>query len=214
MTRELQPKENLLNILTNSICDVGCWNWWTQALPDLFQIEFGGIQLYFPSDDILLPPSSSIAIQFKGPKSISFLTKKNDNKINNELWYNLLANDKIGPFTCSHDQFTFTSDILISEILNEAKSTETIHGYKPNHNQFINEKFKLAFWAGEYGLAISCDEIRLLSQKGIIELNMIQTLNTEWWNYWKRYWELRHTKDALPKDYACEATIPLQDSKQ
>jgi len=41
----------ILDILSNVICDVGYWNWWTTKLPTVIQIEFGGTQLYFPPAD-------------------------------------------------------------------------------------------------------------------------------------------------------------------
>ena len=34
------------------------------------------------------------------------------------------------------------------------------------------------------------------------------------WDYWRVYWERRDRKDPLPKDYACEVTIPVASKKQ
>ena len=37
----------------------------------------------------------------------------------------------------------------------------------------------------------------------------IEPLSRKWWEYWKDYWCLRGTRDASPKDFACEVTIPV-----
>ena len=34
-------------------------------------------------------------------------------------------------------------------------------------------------------------------------------MSARWWDYWHEYWEKRDTDRALPKDVACEITIPL-----
>jgi hypothetical protein len=196
-----------LNILVNAICDVGCWTWWTTDLPTVIQIEFGGTQLYFPPTNNSEPPNSQIAIQFRNPKSISFLTRQETQ----QNWFDDLYNDKIEPPTCSQDYFTFSDDKLMTEIINEASNITTIHGYSPKDKMFLTEKYKLTFWADNYGFAVAADEIRIFSQTGRIELNQIPKLNTEWWTYWKTYWDLRNTKNALPKDFSCEVTIPMKN---
>jgi hypothetical protein len=68
-------EEQILDILSNAICDVGYWSWWTTNLPTVIQVEFGGTQLYFSPAANSQPPSTQIAIQFRNPKSISFLTR-------------------------------------------------------------------------------------------------------------------------------------------
>jgi hypothetical protein len=37
-----------LAVLANAISDVGYWSWWARERPDMFQLKFGGTQLYFP----------------------------------------------------------------------------------------------------------------------------------------------------------------------
>lgn len=197
----------ILDILTTAISDVGYWSWWTTDLPTVIQIEFGGTLLYFPPDDNSKPPNSQIAIQFKNPKSISFLTRQETH----QNWFDDLHNDKLEPPTLSWDYFTFTDNKLQTEIINEAKSIETIHGYSPKDEIFLTENYKLAFWAGDYGFAVSSDEIKIVSQTGQIELDQIPKLHSDWWAYWKRYYKVINTKNALPKDYACEVTIPMKN---
>jgi hypothetical protein len=113
--------------------------------------------------------------------------------------------------TCSYEEFTFTDTSLMTAIINEAKTIKTIHGYSPTDNLFQTEKYKLVFWAGDYGFAVASDEIKLLTKDGQIELGQIPSVHAQWWTYWRKYWDLINTKDALPKDYACEVTIPLKN---
>jgi hypothetical protein len=200
----------ILDILSNAICDVGYWSWWTTDLPAIIQIEFGGTQLYFPPADNSQPPLTQIAIQFRNPKSISFLTRR-EIESDNQNWFNDLHDDKMEAPTCSYDFFTFTDNLLMTEIINEAKTIKTIHGYSPTDNLFQSEKYKLVFWAGDYGFAVSSDEIKLLTKHGKVELEQIPTVHSEWWTYWKKYHDLKDTKNALPKDYACEVTIPIKN---
>lgn len=208
---ETLTETQMLDILSNAICDVGYWSWWVTDLPTVVQIEFGGPLLYFPASDSSQPPNSQIAIQFRNPKSISFLTRK-ELTSDDEYWFDELHNDKMEPPTCSHGEFTFTDYALMTKIINEAKTIKTIHGYSPIDNLFQSEKYKLVFWAGDYGFAVSADEIKLLTKDGDVELNQIPSLHSQWWTYWRKYWDLINTENALPKDYACEVTIPLKNN--
>lgn len=45
--------------------------------------------------------------------------------------------------------------------------------------------------------------------KGFLIAKDIEPLSRKWWKYWRNYWRLRGTKDALLKDWACEVTIPV-----
>ncbi len=202
-------ENQLLDLLSSAICDVGYWSWWTADLPTVIQIEFGGTQLYFSQPDSSLPPLTQIAIQFRNPKSISFITRQEIQ--GDPKWFDELHNDKMEAPTCSYENFTFTDDHLITKILNEVKTINTIHGYSPKDKLFVTEKYKLVFMAGDYGFTVSADEIRLLTKDGKIELDQIPDFRSKWWTYWKKYHELRNTKNALPKDYACEVTIPMKN---
>lgn len=200
----------VLDILGDAISDVGYWNWWAADLPGIMQLEFGGTQLYFPPTDPSTPPSTRIAIQFRHPTSISFLSRKQDNNANVN-WFDDLHQDKMEGPTCSHGEFIFTDQARMKTLLDEAKTIQTIHGYSPRDGLFRDENYKLVFWAGDYGCAVSSLEIKLLTKNGEIKLDEIPRVNSQWWDYWDRYWKLKSTKDALPIDYACEVTIPLKN---
>jgi len=68
-----------------------------------------------------------------------------------------------------------------------------------------------AFWSGPVGLYVIAQSMTVWSHHGPIPFDAIQPMAHQWWKYWREYWDKKHTDKALPKDYACEATIPLAD---
>lgn len=195
-----------LETLASAISDVGYWTWWVSDLPAIFQLEFGGTQLYFPQADGS-KPASQVALQFQNPLSISFLTKQFDSE-DGENWFEELHHDRLSPPTCNYDQFTLTDTALMASLLQQANHIYTLHGYAPSDVKFMSAPFKIVFWAGNYGCAVSAENLKLLSANGKVELEQIPQLHGDWWEYWQRYWAVRETDSALPKDYACEVTIP------
>ncbi len=202
-----------LNILADAICDVGYWSWWASTdFSKSIQIEFGGTQLIIPFSENEEPFSAQIAIQFKNPKSIAFLAKEKL-KENEIKWFDDLHNDKIEPLTCSYENFTFVDDSLMKEIIGIAKTINVVQGYSPLNDKFYSEKYKLVFLTGcdDYGFAVASEEIKFMTRHGVFDIQDISKFNSAWWKYWNEYWNLRGTKKALKKDYACEATIPIKD---
>lgn len=68
----------------------------------------------------------------------------------------------------------------------------------------------LAFWAGNVGLAVCGDKMQVLSHRGRIEIEDIIAKNTEWWEYWRHYWNQIDSDHPLPEDSLCEITIPAE----
>ena len=200
-----------LEVLENAICDIGWWSWWTAELPNILQIEFGGTQLYFEKTQNENPPNNQIAIQFINPKSISFLSR-NNNQIE-ENWAEKLQNDKLELPSCDYEKFSFANKNLMKSIIDEAETINTIYGNSPKDISFYTEKYKLVFWAQNYGIAVNAEEIKLMSHNGKIELEDIREINNSWWKYWKKYWSLKYSKNPLPKDNLCEITIPTEKFK-
>jgi hypothetical protein len=206
----LSEDSSNLQILGNAICDIGWWSWWTAELPKVVQIEFGGTQLFFQPNVDGNPPNNQIAIQFINPKSISFLSRSKELI---ENWPKLLETDKLELPSCDYENFTFIDENVMKNIIDEALIVNTIHGYSPKETAFYKEKYKLVFWAQDYGFAVNAEELKLMSHKGKIELDDIPEINNCWWNYWKKYWSLRDTESPLPKDNLCEITIPAEKFK-
>jgi len=59
-------------------------------------------------------------------------------------------------------------------------------------------------------MRIEAAELRLFLMSGEIQLSNVALLHSDWWSYWKEYWKKLDTTEALPKDYACEVTIPIK----
>ncbi len=50
----------------------------------------------------------------------------------------------------------------------------------------------------------------VVAQPGELDPDQIVTAAGDWWEYWREYWRRRETDAPLPKDYACEVTIPIK----
>lgn len=197
-----------LALLADAISDIGYWSWWTEALPDAFQLEFGGTQLYFPPMSADKPPQTQIALQFQQPTSVSFLSRRESAE--DFAWSQLLHEDQLEAPGCSHGQFGFGDADFLQSLLEQATHYKVVHGYAPTTAAFLHEPYQLIFWCGDYGLAIAAQSLRFLTHQGDVTLDQLTDANRQWWDYWRSYWDKRNTPAALPKDYACEVTIPLK----
>ena len=194
-----------LAILEDAIADVGYWRWWAEGLPTVFQVEFGGVQLWNPPTEQNGPPSGVVALRFGNPTAVAFLTS-----LDAELqldWRTALHEDRIEPFSVSHDALTFQSEELLRELLAGCKS-EYIVGTEAD--LLVGDApVKLAFRAGPVGLAVRANELTVISSSGEMSPEQIQQSSEAWWSYWREYWNRRETDDPLPKEFACEVTIPI-----
>lgn len=202
--------EEKLEILEEAISDIGYWSWWAEKLPEAFQIEIGGTHIWSPPKSTDTPPSGQIALRFANPISICFLKSVSSKLPNN--WADLLKDDQLEPFSINYGDFKFNnSNYIRREIMNSNIIVENKFGEDPTLLiDSDDSNFSLAFLAGEVGFIIIAEELRLINQTGDIKLNDIDELVSRWWRYWKEYWELKDTLNELPKDYACEVTIPLK----
>jgi len=191
--------------LVSAISDVGYWRWWSDSLPDLFQLEFGGVQIYEPPTDKTKPPSGLLALRFFRPSCVSFIRREIGADTLPLDWPRLLNADKIDPFAISNEQFALNDDVLGQAILGQAKD-ETVHFTDASGGNDV----KLAFWAGIAGMRIEAAEVRPVLLRGEVALSTIASLNRDWWAYWQDYWKKRETTDAMPKDFACEVTFPIK----
>jgi hypothetical protein len=194
-------------ILANAISDIGYWSWWTELLPEVFQIEFGGTLLYFPPVSPDRPPQTKVAIRFDYPTSINFISK---NQEDNFKWIQLLQEDKIESPGCTHGEFSFGNSELTKSLLQKVVAYKTVHGDKFTTENFLSEPLSLVFWCDTIGLAITAKEVKLLNHTGEIPLTDIADINKRWWEYWRTYWNKLNSNDPLPKDLVCEVTIPLK----
>ena len=194
-----------LTILENAIADVGYWRWWAEKLPEAFQVEFGGVQLWNPPTQENGPPSGVVALRFDRPTVVAFLTSSEATAPSD--WRIALHEDRIEPFSVNHDALTLQSEELLAKVC-AGSTAEYVLGSKAE--LAVNTApVKLAFRAGSVGLVVRAHELEIIASSGTLTPEKIKESSDRWWSYWREYWDRRSTESPMPKDYACEVTIPL-----
>jgi len=193
-----------LKILEDAISDVGHWRYWVSG-EDLFQIEFGGTQLYNSPQGKNSPPSGVLALRFLGPLSITALIRGEEESFD---WFDKLSKDEIEPISISYEEFTLTDSTLVTEISSVAKKKKEV--FVKNMGSAPKTLAFLAFWSGDVGLAIRAEQMQVLSHDGKLDAKLIKEKSSKWWTYWGEYWDCRETDSPMPQDYACEVTIPIK----
>ena len=196
-----------LATLEEAISDVGYWRWWAEAMPEIFQVEFGGVQLHFPPTVSDQPPNSVVALRFFEPSVVAFLTEHDAQDVAQD-WRLALHEDRVEPFSVNHDLFTLTSEDALREIVSGCR-VEYVHGSDIGSATAPDEVL-LAFRAQQVGFVLRAKRMTVVAQPGELEPTQIVTAAGDWWEYWREYWRRRETDSPLPKDYACEVTIPLK----
>jgi hypothetical protein len=191
--------------LVSAIRDTGVWRWWTERLPDIFQIEFSGVQLYMPPEDKNKPPSSILALRFYRPSFVGFIRRKDGSKAIPQDWPSLMREDKLDLFSVSYDEFALGDEKGLKEVVSQIESEE-VHFASEGGGKNIC----FAFWAYTIGIRIDAQDVRPVFNAGEVDLSSIEQLHSAWWTYWQDYWKKRETPEAYPKDYACEVTIPTE----
>lgn len=195
-----------LATLESAISDLGAWTWWTARLPDGFQVEFSRTQLWSPPRSEGKPPSTQIALRFRKPRLVYFLTLGDGVSAD---WPDRLARDELTPFDVDHDAFTLTRPDLCGELVAKAVSIRALVGEpSASVSPSAGEAF-LAFEAGPVGLLVAGESLAVFNHHGELGAEAVLESNRRWWAYWREYWQRRDTDDPLPRDFACEVTIPL-----
>ncbi|HEX7858879.1 MAG TPA: hypothetical protein VF773_00990 [Verrucomicrobiae bacterium] len=190
-------------ILEDAIPDCGYWRWWAANLPNSFQVEFGGVQLFQPPPKGSCTPSTIYALRFLQPRRIEFLDFAADVE---KDWFSLLQADKLKP-PGLWDQF-FLGEATRGEQLRRQAVHTHLHFEAPHSGGGIF----LAFRAGKsFGLFVAAESVQLVSPTGEIPLSLVARLYGEWWDYWRNYWKLKDTPEEMPRDDMCEICIPAGD---
>jgi len=187
----------------SAIADVGRWCWWTDDLPEMFQVEFCGVQVYETPQDRSKSPPGLLALRFRKPTHVSFLGRDAGWGAPPDDWPRMLHEDRFERHLLSFDEFSLDHPERLARILGQARS-EVIHFSAAG----LQPAVRLAFWAGPVGLHIEAKEMRPVLFSGETDLTTIVAKHKEWWAYWREYWKKRESSDALPHDYVCEVTIP------
>lgn len=204
---------SIYEILERAISDVGQWRWWGEDFPAAFQVEFIGVQLWNSPSKAGTPPSGQVALRFKNPKTVSFISKRSEHDDLPDDWADKLHSDSLAPFTITYDSFVMHDHERILSLLSQATLVSTVFGVHPNEFDFSKSNAMLAFWAGNVGMVIGAETFSLVNQAGVVPNEQIEVKQKEWWQYWREYWSAKKKGNPLPEDYACEVTIPLYDGK-
>ena len=197
---------NTLNILADAISDVGSWQWW-YTTDDMFQVEFCDVQLYDETKTEKEPHTTDVlAVRFYGHAFAVFL----DN-LDEDNWYVRLYDDDSVIYPVETYDLVFDSREDAELVMNDFKHILSIKDYD-GMETLTSAKHLLCARCGKVGFVVGGDEIVIAGIKGIYTEEEIETAAGKWGDYWRAYWKVRGTKDAYPKDYACEITIPISEN--
>ncbi len=194
--------KDTLNILADAISDVGSW-WCWYVGDDMLQLEFCDVQLY---DETKTEKESHttdvLAVRFYGHVFAVFLDDLND-----ENWHERFRDDDSILYPVDTYDMAFDDNIKAESLLNDYRNRVPVKDFN-SLETLASTKHILCARCNEVGFIVGGDEIEIAGKKGKFMEEEIEPLSRKWWEYWKDYWRLRKTKDAYPKDYACEVTIP------
>jgi hypothetical protein len=123
-------------------------------------------------------------------------------------WRLALHEDRIDPFSISYDQLTLRSEEAVREIAADCDVEFLVGSGLEAPTGAVS--VVLAFRAGPVGLVARAQEMEVVTAHGALPLEQIHKASEDWWAYWREYWRRRDTDTPLPKDYACEVTVPIK----
>jgi hypothetical protein len=192
-----------LNILADAISDVGSW-WCWHVGDDMLQLEFCDVQLYDETKaEKETHTTDVLAVRFYGHVFAVFLDDLND-----ETWHERFRDDDSILYPVDTYDMAFDDHKIAESLLNNYRNRIPVKDFK-GAETLAASKHILCARCGEVSFIVGGDEIEIAGKKGKYTEEEIEPLSRKWWEYWKDYWRLRGTRDALLKDYACEVTIPV-----
>ncbi len=195
-----------LGILADAISDAGAWQWW-HLENDMLQLEFCGVQLYDESK----PKKDThtmdvIAIRFFGNVFAVFLDDLDEDTT--RPWYERFYDDEIPAFECDGYALKFDNPEYAKEVYDGYRNQIPITPFD-GMNTLTGANHLIAVKCGDTGVVAGGDRMVAVNKNGSISEEEIEPLSRKWWEYWKKYWRLRGTPNALQKDQICEVTIPV-----
>ena len=195
-----------LDILADAISDLGAWQWW-HIENDMLQLEFRDVLLYDESKpDQDTHTMDVIAVRFYGNVFVVFLDDMDETE--EKTWYERLHDDEIPAFECDGYELEFDSAEYAKEVYDGYRNRTPITPFD-DMNTLTSAKHLIAAKCGNAGVIAGGDQIKVVTKNSSIPAEKMESLSRKWWDYWRKYWRLRGTKDALEKDWACEVTIPV-----
>jgi hypothetical protein len=194
-----------LPALESAISDVGHWTWWTADLPESFQVEFDGTQIWNPPLGEKKPPSGQIALRFRKPRLVYFLTLADGVPAD---WPDQLQRDELEPPRVDHEAFTLVATVVCGQLVGKAVAIRSLVGDSDVTPLPKPGEALLGFEAGPFGLVIAAESLGVFNHHGELDAPAVLAGIRKWWEYWREYWQRIDSADPLPRDYACEVTIP------
>ncbi len=198
--------EQAKEVLETAIADVGQWNWWQEDLPQSVSVEFYGVQLWEAPRGEDRPPPGMVALRLKNPVHVEFLRRGGSLS---DDWPSLMRNDELDAFSVSHDEFVLRSPQALQQIVDEASDGQVLVDSAQSVEELASSHEFVGFWAGPVGFVGFAEDIEAIIFAGVVSSDEIEQRHRQWWEYWKEYWQRRESADPMPRDYACEVTIPL-----
>ena len=194
-----------LNILADAISEVGSWHWWNSK-DDMVQVQFCDVMLFDESrPEKETHTTDVLAVRFYGHAFAVFLDNTDEKD-----WHERFRDDDSIIYPVDTYDLAF-DDIKEAELLlNDFKNRIPVKDFS-GPETLSGARHLLCARCNEVGFIVGGNEIRIVGEKGEYTEEEIETAASKWWSYWKDYWKLRGTKNAYPKDYACEITIPVFD---
>jgi hypothetical protein len=146
-------------------------------------------------------------LRFFEPSVVAFLTEQGAQHVTQD-WRLALHEDRVEPFSVNHELFTLTSEDMLREVVSGCR-IEYLHGSEIGNATDVAPVL-LGLRAQEVGIVVRAKRMAVVAQPGELEPAQIVRAAGDWWEYWPEYWQRRETDTPLPKDYACEATIPIK----
>lgn len=194
-----------LNILADAISEVGSWHWWNSK-DDMVQVQFCVVMLFDESrPEKETHTTDVLAVRFYGHAFAVSLDNTDEKD-----WHERFRDDDSIIYPVDTYDLAF-DDIKEAELLlNDFKNRIPVKDFS-GLETLSGARHLLCARCNEVGFIVGGNEIRIVGEKGEYTEEEIETAASKWWSYWKDYWKLRGTKNAYPKDYACEITIPVSD---
>lgn len=195
-----------LDILADAISEVGVWQWWHME-NDMLQLEFCDVLLYDESKaEKDAHTMDAIAIRFFGNVFAVFLDNLDEDSV--RPWYERFYDDEIPAYECDTYELEFDNTKYAQEVYTGYRHQTPITPFD-GMDTLRGAHHLIAAKCGDTGIIAGGDQIKVVSRNASISEEEIEPLSKMWWEYWKNYWCLRGTRDAMTRDEACEVTIPV-----
>ena len=197
--------KDTLNILAEAISDVGSW-WCWGVNEDTVQLEFCDVILYDETKQVNEPRTTDVlAVRFFGHAFAVFF-----DDLDEADWHIRFRDDDSILYPVDAYCLGF-DDLKEAEALLNAYDHRTVVKDFSGPETVAAAKHFLCAKCDGVGCIVGGDEMLVAGRKGRYTEEEIKTASEKWWEYWKDYWRLIETKEAYPKDYACEITIPVRE---